>query len=273
MKKNFRKVMSVFLAMAIMLCTMSIMASAATFKFVYDKMGDEEIGEYYSVLITGYEGTAPSKLVIPDKIEGLPVESVEPMAFMSNTNIQEVVLPESLLWVEEFAFAKCSNLAKVTIPASLGYIAENAFYNCKKLKTVTYNGYQKNYDYLYIEGGNDALWNNDWNWTHYNKDYDCSYREYSLTYKTQQYITPDYNLKSGESIIWWSDDGLNNDGSLYVDEEGWSDAYNRGTTTVYYEVLNRNGDVVFHGEDCVTVKYNFFQWIIEYILFGWAWGF
>ena len=45
MKKTFRKAMSIFLAMAIRLCAMSVMASAASYKFIYEKQGDDAARE------------------------------------------------------------------------------------------------------------------------------------------------------------------------------------------------------------------------------------
>lgn len=272
MKKSFRKVMSIFLALAIMLCTMSVMASAATYNLVYEKQGEE--GDYYAVWITGYKGTLPSKLVIPEKIEGLPVESIEPMAFANNTTIQEVVLPETIYWIEDYAFAKCTNLKKINFPEALGYIDDNAFFNCTKLKTIVYSGYSANQAYMYIGYGNDALSEAEWDWVHYRKDYDSDYREYSLTYKTQTYLEPNYNLKDGDTVLWWTyDDEYDEDSCILVGYDGYVEAFTRGNKSVFYEVIDKNGDVVFFGEDNITVKFNFFQWIINYILFGWAWGF
>lgn len=273
MKKNFRKVMSVFLAMAIMLCTMSVIASAASFKYVYDVMYDE-FDEPYAVWITGYEGSAPSKLVIPESIEGLPVQSIEPMAFMGATSIKEVVIPETCFWIDDYAFAKCSNLEKITLPGSVFMIDEGAFFNCRKLSTVTYTGYEPDYMYMDIYNDNDVLWDADWIWTHYGDDIDYSYDVLTMTYKSSAYLEPARNLRNGEYVQWWSYDGYDyDDGCVFIYNDGEVYAYAKGTTTVNYEIVNRNGDVVFQGQCEITVKFSFIQWIINYLLFGWVWGF
>ncbi len=277
MKKILRKAMSVFLAAAIILCTMSVMVSAReAYKFIYEKMGDEETGEYYSVWITGYEGRLPSVLDIPSEMEGLPVESIEAMAFMNNTEIREVVIPETVYWVEDYAFAKCANLIKLTFPRTLGYIDVGAFFGCDRLKDIVYNGYSADYTYMFIAENNGPLWDAEWFWTHYQNGIGYSNREYSIDYRTQGYLTPDYELSEGESVIWWNRDYCDDcdyNPCLYVDYEGYADAWARGSAVLGYEIIDEDGNVVFAGEDLVTVRYNFLQWIIEYILFGWLWGF
>lgn len=267
MKKIIRKAMSIFLAMAIMLCAMSVMASAASYKFIYEKQGED--GDYYSVWITGYSGTLPAKLTIPETIEGLPVESIEPMAFMGNTAIKEVVIPDTVCWIEDYSFAKCSNLAKVTIPGSVWTIDNGAFHECKKLTDIVYTGYNFDCYDLYIGDYNDAIFENDWTWTHYQKEIETSYREYTMNYKEECNLSPDFDMDGDYTVRWYAFD---ND-SLAVDCDGYAYAYAKGETYVDYEIIDGSGNVVFAGEDLITVRYSFIQWIIEFLLFGWVWGY
>lgn len=66
-------------------------------------------------------------LEIPKEIEGSPVRSIGEGAFQFNENIEEVVLPEGLKYVNKNAFLMCKNLKKVIFPDTLCYIGDTAF--------------------------------------------------------------------------------------------------------------------------------------------------
>jgi hypothetical protein len=76
--------------------------------------------------ITKYVGNS-KRVIIPASIEGKPVVSIEPKAFMGNSKIEEVVLPENLKFINAFAFTACSKLSKINIPNSLIKIDYKAF--------------------------------------------------------------------------------------------------------------------------------------------------
>ncbi|MBD5545071.1 MAG: leucine-rich repeat protein [Lachnospiraceae bacterium] len=59
-----------------------------------------------------------------------------------NTNLEEVILPDSLETITEQAFLDCKLLKKVTIPASVKTIEEYAFARCSNLAEVLF--YSKN---------------------------------------------------------------------------------------------------------------------------------
>lgn len=273
MTKKLKKTLAVFLAVAILLCTapMSVFA-ASDYKYTYEIIEgfeDEWDAMPTTVWITGYEGTLPSKLKIPAKIKGYDVTSIEPMAFMG-ASIKEVVIPEGVCWIEDYAFAKCPNLTKVTLPSTIYSIGNGAFFKDSKLKTVIYNGYNSNWYEMFVGNYNENLMEIDWTWTHYQKDIVTVSREYTMNYKEEAYLTTDFD-EEGYTVIWdYCDDGC-----IYVDNEGYAVAYGKSNYSSFlsYEVLDANGDVIAYGEDIVTVKYTFFQWIIEYLLGGWIWGF
>ena len=52
------------------------------------------------------------------------------------TNLQEVLLPNTLTTIGEYAFYKCSSLTSVTIPNSVTSIGYACFYNCSGLTSV-----------------------------------------------------------------------------------------------------------------------------------------
>lgn len=86
------------------------------------------------IIITMYKGNAKN-LVIPETIQGLPVEVIG--GFAVNKKIKSVVIPSSVKVIKELAFASCESLEKVTLPEELFYIGKKAFSDCVSLKMVT----------------------------------------------------------------------------------------------------------------------------------------
>lgn len=82
-------------------------------------------------------GPSPDTLVIPQKIDDLPVKVIHSYAFVSRT-IKHVVLPEGLEQIGPSAFEDCS-LEDLVCPKTLNYIGENAFKYCGELRTVDLN--------------------------------------------------------------------------------------------------------------------------------------
>ena len=97
----------------------------------------ERSGGFY--IVTGIEGKT-DKLEIPFLYDGLRVRAIEAGAFRGNTDLKEVILPNSLEYIYENAFMNCSNLEKINLPESLTFIGESAFENCAFLKEITVPG-------------------------------------------------------------------------------------------------------------------------------------
>lgn len=73
-------------------------------------------------------------LEIPSTYKNEPVIGLSKEA-LSNLNwVEEVVLPDSLKFIEEFAFYNMSSLRKMTIPESLESIGGGSFINCNNLE-------------------------------------------------------------------------------------------------------------------------------------------
>jgi hypothetical protein len=83
--------------------------------------------------ITGYTGTG-SHLVIPSEIAGLPVVAIGSMAFMNNTAVQTVSIPEGVVSIDSYAFYGCSALTSVVMPDSVTVIGNRAFTICYNLR-------------------------------------------------------------------------------------------------------------------------------------------
>ena len=71
-----------------------------------------------SVVITKYIGNS-DKVGVPAKIQGKPVMAIRWQAFKDNSNIEEIVLPETLEFIGYDVFKGCKNLSKINMPESL----------------------------------------------------------------------------------------------------------------------------------------------------------
>jgi hypothetical protein len=70
-----------------------------------------------SVTLTGLtdEGKGRTSIVLPTKIDGLPVERFLPSVFAGNTTISEIYLPSSIKVIEDYSFDGCTRLTKIII--------------------------------------------------------------------------------------------------------------------------------------------------------------
>ena len=111
--------------------------------------GDEENGGFtYKIYddyakVSGYTFGTKNKPGLKDTIEvasevkGQPVTSVERKAFQNFANVGEIVLPDSIRYIEELAFQGC--LVQVNIPKHVRSIGDSAFFGAN-LQTVTLPG-------------------------------------------------------------------------------------------------------------------------------------
>ena len=94
----------------------------------------ERSGGFY--IVTGIEGKT-EKLEIPFLYDGLRVRAIKAYAFYGNTDLKEVILPNSVEYIYANAFMNCANLEKINLPESLTYLGQSAFENCISLKEIT----------------------------------------------------------------------------------------------------------------------------------------
>jgi len=87
------------------------------------------------VFIQSYKGKA-TNVVIPSVIEDFPVVELEEGAFYG-TNVESVVIPDSITKLGSGVFRDCEYLKKVTLPKSLNSIPESFFSRCFALKEIT----------------------------------------------------------------------------------------------------------------------------------------
>ena len=106
--------------------TFTVTVAAATNKFFFD----ETTGT-----ITGYDGI-DTVVVIPSKINGIPVEAINNAAF-PNSAVTSVTIPDSVTSIHDVSFFNCSQLTNISIPNSVTYIGYSAFSYCTSLKSIT----------------------------------------------------------------------------------------------------------------------------------------
>lgn len=95
--------------------------------------------------------SADEQLIIPEEYNGQPVVAIDENGFAEHTEIEQLVLPESVVRIEEGAFAGCVNLTGVTVSApdvraetyyseggSLEYIGARAFEGCSSLAEFSF---------------------------------------------------------------------------------------------------------------------------------------
>ncbi len=90
-------------------------------------------GEYG---IKRYRGS-DTTVIIPGKIDGLPVTDIFEDAFYALGNIRSVFIEEGIVRIETGAFEGCPRLTEVTLPESLEGINDDAFCECINLTEIT----------------------------------------------------------------------------------------------------------------------------------------
>jgi hypothetical protein len=112
--------------------------------FSYDLTKDGQ-----GIIITKYTGNGGA-VVIPSKIEGIPVVGIEGGAFQGGymrdnitpepdkpgNAVTSIVVPSSVVTIESAAFFKMAELTSATLPDNLKIISDQLFESCKKLTTV-----------------------------------------------------------------------------------------------------------------------------------------
>ena len=120
----------VLAATVIMLCVISVVASAATYGDLYYTVSDAGAVSIYSC------SQSVTEVVIPAEIDGKPVLTIESNAFKHCDSLTSVTIPDGVTKIGSSAFYDCDALESVTIPASVAIVGDHAFYLCPSLKSV-----------------------------------------------------------------------------------------------------------------------------------------
>jgi hypothetical protein len=85
-------------------------------------------------LIISYKGN-DKKVVIPDKINGRPVSVIGINAFKLS-NIESVIIPDTVTKINDSAFFNCSELTEIIFGKNIKEIGTSAFAKCTALKEI-----------------------------------------------------------------------------------------------------------------------------------------
>jgi BspA type Leucine rich repeat region (6 copies) len=117
----------VFLALLLFLPSSALGAEDGDFFFERQGVG---------AWVTGYRGSGGA-VVIPERLGGLPVTSIEDDAFGGNTSLTSVTIPNSVTSIKWSAFSGCTSLTKIVIPNSVTSIEQATFRDCSSLASVS----------------------------------------------------------------------------------------------------------------------------------------
>ena len=94
------------------------------------------------------------KIVIPSEYYGFKVTKISKEGFYYCDMLEEIVLPESLLYIETYAFRACKSLTKITIPKNVKEIGSSILDgSVVEVKFEKTNGWYQYYE-KYNSGGN-----------------------------------------------------------------------------------------------------------------------
>lgn len=97
--------------------------------------GEKPLFEYIiegdGVVITRVTDEQIESVVIPEKIEELPVRGIGDGAFSGCEKLTDVVIPYGVTIIGDAAFSNCVKLNSITIPSSVEKIADNALEGCQ----------------------------------------------------------------------------------------------------------------------------------------------
>lgn len=96
-------------------------------------------GRGYNAYVGGLGSCTDLDVVIPAQYEGRPVTLIEEEAFMGDSSLTSIRIPETVVRIFDRAFAGCTGLTEITLPASVKNIGPNLFQGCTQLHTIYYN--------------------------------------------------------------------------------------------------------------------------------------
>ena len=116
------------LALITIIPTLGFAAVFGDFEYTTSKSG---------VTITKYTGAGDTVVVIPSKINNVPVRSIGASAFSYCSRLTSITIPSSVRSIGAEAFYECNSLTSITIPAGVKAIEVRTFFGCYGLTSVT----------------------------------------------------------------------------------------------------------------------------------------
>ena len=114
--------------------------------------GDWRYRIKYGILsVIGYSGFS-AVVEVPASFDEIPVTSIGEGLFRDHTEIEQVILPDSVLTIGTAAFSGCTSLKLVKLPAGLTRINNEAFRYCTALESIEFPQKLNSIQYAAFEG-------------------------------------------------------------------------------------------------------------------------
>ena len=130
-----KKLLSMFLAIAIVMCMVPLGAFTLT-------VSAETDGYYtYTVsndkaTITDVDTSISGDITIPSTLGGYPVTDIGWGAFSGCSELISVIIPHDVIYISWYAFNSCDSLTSVTIGNGVANMGEGVFNNCSSLVEI-----------------------------------------------------------------------------------------------------------------------------------------
>ena len=138
-----KRTISVILSLVFMICC--VLSPLGNISIFLDDSVGYASGTYDKLIyilypdhaeLARFEYPPPHNITIPSEIRGIPVTTINKGAFSNCTDLQTLVIPDTVTSIGENAFMNCEFLSSITIPDSVKCIAGNAFRGCSSLKKI-----------------------------------------------------------------------------------------------------------------------------------------
>ena len=131
-----KKYLCLLLIVSMLLCA-GISTSAATV-YAYGEWAAEPTEEDAAFTVVSCS-SADAAIRVPDTLDGKPVTGIAPHAFLKNSTMQTLTVPEPVNVIGDYAFLDCDMLREVTLPGTLTAIGEAAFSGSAELTEINLN--------------------------------------------------------------------------------------------------------------------------------------
>ena len=124
MKKSVKTItmLSILLLVVYVFSTQASAVLVGKNGFYYDFEGEQAI-------LKQYHGSN-TEVVIPTSIYSYNISEIGDYAFLRNTDITSVFIPDTITKIGNCAFYGCTNLEVVYVPESVTFIGDSAFTKC-----------------------------------------------------------------------------------------------------------------------------------------------
>lgn len=99
-------------------------------------IGDYQFYKQEAEIVNYIDNKTNTKVVIPDKIDGINVKRIGGYTFSRCTALTSITIPNSVTSIGRRAFSNCSNLESLEIPSGVTNIGVGAFSGCTSLKDI-----------------------------------------------------------------------------------------------------------------------------------------